>query len=190
MSRFTMRMYKNNTYMITMIRFFYISLFFLFFTKITFAEKADREKPIEIESDTMTVDDTKNTSTYQGDVILTQGTLIIRADKLIVREDNQGFQHSTSIGNPTTFKQKRDGLDDYIEGIGQRIDYDGHMDKVHIYKDATVKRGNDIVMGDYIVYDANAEIAQAMTDSSKNENSDGSVKKRRTKAIINPKKSN
>ena len=64
------------------------------------------------------------------------------------------------------------------------------MDKVHIYKDATVKRGNDIVMGDYIVYDANAEIAQAMSDSSKNENKDGSVKKRRTKAIINPKKSN
>ena len=118
--------------MIKMIKFFYILFFVLFFTKIAFAEKADREKPIEIESDTMTVDDTKNTSTYQGDVILTQGTLIIRADKLVVREDNQGFQHSTSIGNPTTFKQKRDGLDEYIEGIGQRIDYDGHMDKVHI----------------------------------------------------------
>ena len=187
-----MRIHKNNTCIIKMIKFFYISLLllFLFFTKIAFAEKADREKPIEIESDTMTVDDTKNTSTYQGDVILTQGTLIIRADKLVVREDNQGFQHSTSIGNPTTFKQKRDGLDEYIEGIGQRIDYDGHMDKVHIYKDANVKRGNDIVMGDYIVYDANAEIAQAMSDSSKNKNNDGSVKKRRTKAIINPKKSN
>ena len=187
MLRFIMRIHKNNTCMIKMIKFFYISLL-LCLTKIAFAEKADREKPIEIESDTMTVDDTKNTSTYQGDVILTQGTLIIRADKLVVREDNQGFQHSTSIGNPTTFKQKRDGLDEYIEGIGQRIDYDGHMDKVHIYKDATVKRGNDVVMGDYIVYDANAEIAQAMSDSSKN--NDGSVKKRRTKAIINPKKSN
>ena len=107
MLRFIMRMRKNNTYMIKMIKFFYILFFFLFFTKIAFAEKADREKPIEIESDTMTVDDTKNTSTYQGDVILTQGTLIIKADKLVVREDNQGFQHSTSIGNPTTFKQKQ-----------------------------------------------------------------------------------
>ena len=139
----------------------------------------------------MTVDDTKNISTYQGDVILTQGTLIIKADELIVREDNQGFQHSTSIGNPTTFKQKREGLDEYIEGIGQRIDYDGHMDKVHIYKDAVVKRGDDIVMGDYIVYDANAEIAQAMSNDSKLKNNDGTpVKKGRTKAIINPKKSN
>ena len=65
------------------------------------------------------------------------------------------------------------------------------MDKVHIYKDAVVKRGDDIVMGDYIVYDANAEIAQAMSNDSKLKNNDGTpVKKGRTKAIINPKKSN
>ena len=160
----------------------------LFFNQLSLAENADREKPIEIESDTMTVDDTKNISTYQGDVILTQGTLIIRAEKLIVRADSQGFQHSTSLGKPTTFKQKREGLDEYIEGIGERIDYDGHMDKVHIYKNAIVKRGEDIVMGDYIVYDATAEIAQAMSSNQKNK--DGStMKKGRTKAIINPKKS-
>ena len=45
-----------------------------------------------------------------------QGTLIIRGDKLIIREDKQGFQHSTSEGKPTTFKQKMEGSDDYIEG--------------------------------------------------------------------------
>ena len=174
------------------LKFFYALLISIFFGNISLAEKADRDKPIEIESDTMTVDDTKNISTYQGDVILTQGTLIIKADELIVREDNQGFQHSTSIGNPTTFKQKREGVEEFIEGIGQRIDYDGHMDKVHIYKDAIVKRGDDIVMGDYIVYDANAEIAQAMSNNLKiKNNDDGSLsKKGRTKAIINPKKNN
>ena len=153
------------------------------------AEKGDREQPIEIESDTMTMDDTKNLSIYKGDVILTQGTLIIKADELIVREDNQGFQHSTSTGNPTSFKQKREGVDEYIEGIGQRIEYDGHMDKVHIYKNAIVKRGNDTVMGDYIIYDANAEVAQAMSRKSNgSESSDVIKKKSRTRAIINPKK--
>ena len=79
----------------------------LLLSTLSLAEKADRDKPIEIESDTMTMDDTKNVSIYTGDVILTQGTLIIKADELIVREDNQGFQHSTSTGNPTSFKQKR-----------------------------------------------------------------------------------
>lgn len=112
----------------------------LLLSTLSLAEKADRDKPIEIESDTMTMDDTKNVSIYTGDVILTQGTLIIKADELIVREDNQGFQHSTSTGNPTSFKQKREGVEEYIEGIGQRIEYDGHMDKVHIYRNAIVKR--------------------------------------------------
>ena len=147
----------------------------------SYAEKADRDKPIEIEADTMTVDDAKSTSIYTGDVILTQGTLLIRADELIVRQDKQGFQHSTSLGNPTTFKQKMEGSNEYIQEKALRIEYDGHMDKIHLYKKAEVKRGKDIVVGDYITYDANAEIAQAM--SSKIENG----KKGRTKAIIKPK---
>jgi lipopolysaccharide export system protein LptA len=147
----------------------------------SYAEKADRDKPIEIEADTMTVDDAKSTSIYTGDVILTQGTLLIRADELIVRQDKQGFQHSTSLGNPTTFKQKMEGSNEYIQGKALRIEYDGHMDKIHLYKKAEVKRGKDIVIGDYITYDANAEVAQAM--SSKTENG----KKGRTKAIIKPK---
>jgi len=147
----------------------------------SYAEKADRDKPIEIEADTMTVDDAKSTSIYTGDVILTQGTLLINADELIVRQDKQGFQHSTSIGNPTTFKQKMEGSNEYIQGKALRIEYDGHMDKIHLYKNAEVKRGKDIVVGDYITYDANAEIAQAMSSNKEN------GKKGRTKAIIRPK---
>ena len=146
------------------------------------SEKSDKNKPIEIEADSMTVDDSKSTSIYEGDVILTQGTLIIKADTLIVREDKQGFQHSTSIGKPTTFKQKMEGSDKFIQGKALRIEYDGHMDKIHLYKNAEVKRGDDIVVGDYITYDANAEIAQAMSN-----NSSTSGKKSRTKAIIKPK---
>jgi lipopolysaccharide export system protein LptA len=160
----------------------YLIFFSLLFT-CTFlsAEKADRDKPIEIEADTMTVDDAKSTSIYSGDVILTQGTLLIRANELIVRQDKQGFQHSTSLGNPTTFKQKMEGTSEYIQGKALRIEYDGHMDKIHLYKNAEVRRGKDIVVGDYITYDANAEVAQAMSSKSKN------GEKGRTKAIIKPK---
>ena len=160
----------------------YLVIFSLLFSSsFLFAEKADRDKPIEIEADTMTVDDAKNISIYTGDVILTQGTLLIKADELIVRQDKQGFQHSTSLGSPTTFKQKMEGSSEYIQGKALRIEYDGHMEKIHLYKNAEVKRGKDIVVGDYITYDANAEVAQAM--SSKTENGE----KGRTKAIIKPK---
>ena len=156
-------------------------LIILFNITIIYGEKADRKKPIEIESDTMTVDDAKSMSIYSGDVMLTQGTLVIKADELIVRHDKQGFNHSTSLGNPTTFKQKMEGKDLYIQGKALRIEYDGHMDKIHLYKQAEVKRGDDSVVGDYITYDANAEIARALSSS----NHDG--QKGRTKAIIKPK---
>ena len=148
-----------------------------------FSEAADRDKPIELEADTVTVNDAKQTSTYTGTVILTQGTLIIRADKLVVREDKEGFQHSTSTGNPTTFKQKREGKNEYMEGSAQRIEYDGRMDKVQLYTKAWVKRGEDIVYGDYISYDANAEYAEVI-GGTKSESNPGSG---RVKAIIQPK---
>ena len=78
-----------------------------------------------------------------------------------------------------------EGSDEYIEGKALRIEYDGHMDKIHLYEKAFVKRGDDEVWGDYIMYDATSEFAQAL--SRKDE--DGSkTKKGRTKAIIKPKK--
>jgi len=148
------------------------------------AEAADRNKPIELEADSVIVDDAKKISTYIGNVILTQGTLVIRAAKLIVREDRNGFQHSTSTGNPTTFKQKREGKNEYMTGSGRRIEYDGRMDKVQLYTKAWVKRGEDIVYGDYISYDANAEYAEVM-GGKKSESAGPSSG--RVRAIIQPK---
>jgi lipopolysaccharide export system protein LptA len=149
------------------------------------AEKADRDKPIDLEADSVTVNDAKKTSTYTGNVILTQGTLMIRGDKLIVREDSNGFQHSTSYGNPTTFKQKLEGKNEYMEGSGQRIEYDGRMDKVQLYTKAWVKRGEDIVHGDYIMYDANAEYAEVIGGGS--QAATPATPTGRVRAVIQPK---
>ena len=139
-----------------------VTLFSFCISLNAYAEAADRDKPIELEADSVIVDDAKKISTYVGNVILTQGTLIIRAAKLVVREDSNGFQHSTSTGSPTTFKQKREGRNEYITGSGKRIEYDGRMDKVQLYTKASVKRGEDIIFGDYISYDANAEYAEVL----------------------------
>ena len=150
------------------------------------AEKADKDKPIDLEADSVTVDDAKKTSIYTGNVILSQGTLVIRGDKLIVREDINGFQHSTSYGNPTTFKQKMEGKNEYMEGSAQRIEYDGRMDKVQLYTKAWVKRGQDIVHGDYIMYDANAEYAEVIGGGAKA--ATPATPTGRVRAVIQPKK--
>lgn len=162
----------------------FISLALMGVSSKVLAEAADRDQPIDLEADSVKVDDAKQISTYTGNVILTQGTLIIRADKLIVREDNTGFQHSTSTGNPTTFKQKLEGKNEYMEGSAQRIEYDGRMDKVQLYTKAWVKRGEDIVHGNYISYDANAEYAEVLGGTK---SADGVSSSGRVRAIIQPK---
>jgi lipopolysaccharide export system protein LptA len=152
---------------------------------LAWAEKADKEKPIEIEADSVSSNDAKKTSIYSGNVILSQGTLRIKADKLVVREDSAGFQHGTAYGNPSSFRQKREGKDEYIEGSGQRIEYDGRMDKVQLFSKAWVKRGNDIVHGEYIMYDANAEYSEVIGGGSKA--ATPATPTGRVKAIIQPK---
>lgn len=170
---------------ISVVRQLLLTYLLMLFALPAFAEKADKDKPIEIEADTVTVNDAKKISVYTGNVIVTQGTLVIHAEKLVVREDLEGFQHSSSYGNPTTFKQKREGKDEYMEGSAQRIEYDGRMDKVQLFTKAWVKRANDIVHGDYIMYDANAEYSEVIGGGPKS--ATPATPTGRVKAIIQPK---
>ncbi len=149
------------------------------------AEKADREKPINLEADRVTVDDAKQISTFEGKVVLTQGTLIIRGDRMEVRQDNQGFKEGITWGNLAYFKQKRDGYDEYIEGWAERIEYDSRADKMQMFNRASMKKGSDEVRGNCISYDARTEFFQVIGGGAKAaaaENSDG-----RVRAVIQPK---
>jgi lipopolysaccharide export system protein LptA len=150
-----------------------------------YAEKADREKPINIESDRVTVDDVKQLSVFEGNVVLTQGTMVIRGDRMEVRQDKEGFKLGTVWGNLAYFKQKREGLDENVEGWGERIEYDSRADKVQLFKRAAMKRGDDDVAGDYISYDATTEFFQVIGGGSKTataNNPDG-----RVRAVLQPK---
>lgn len=149
------------------------------------AEKADREKPINLEADRVTVDDIKQISTFEGNVVLTQGTLVIRGDRMEVRQDNQGFKEGVTWGKLAYFRQKRDGYDEYIEGWAERIEYDSRADKMQMFNRASMKKGPDEVRGNYISYDARTEFFQVIGGGAKAaaaENSDG-----RVRAVIQPK---
>lgn len=150
-----------------------------------FAELADRDKPVNLEADTVTLDDASKVSTYQGNVQLSQGTLLIRADKLVVKEDAAGLQHGTAYGNPASFRQKREGVDEYIEGYGLRIEYDGRNDKVELFTQARMKRNQDEVRGNYISYDAKTEFFQVLGGGR--EAAPPGKEKGRVRAIIQPK---
>ncbi len=126
------------------------------------AEKADRDKPVQVESDRMEYDDAKRISTFIGRVVLTKGTIVIRADRMVVREDAEGFQYGRAEGKPASFRQKREALDEHIEGYGLEIDYDGKAETVVLTSDASLRRLErervlDEVHGARITYQSAAE---------------------------------
>ncbi len=158
-------------------------------SSLALAERADRNKPIQLESDSATVEDYKRKdtfriSTFVGNVILTQGTIVIKADKIIMKEDLKGYRYATAHGDLVSFRQKRDGANEFIEAWSQRVEYDDKTDKIELFGKARLKRGPDEVKGDYISYDVARDFFQVKGNNTKNEveNPD-----RRVRVVIQPK---
>ncbi|MEN9773392.1 MAG: hypothetical protein RL322_462 [Pseudomonadota bacterium] len=126
------------------------------------AERADRDQPIQVEADRMEYDDARKVNTFSGRVQLTQGTIRIRADRLVVRQDAEGNSFGLAEGRPARFRQKRDGVDEFIEGEGQTIDYNGKSEVVTLTGQASLRRLQgakltDEVHGTRIVYQGRSE---------------------------------
>jgi lipopolysaccharide export system protein LptA len=153
-------------------------------TAPAFAERADRDKPVSIESNSMTADEAKKTATFEGKVVLTQGSLVIRAERIVVRQDNEGFQYGSATGNPATFRHKQEGSGGYLDGQAMRIEYDNKADRVEFFDDARLRRDSgDDIRGDFISYDARAERFSVKSAGGPGTNREG-----RVRATIMPKK--
>jgi lipopolysaccharide export system protein LptA len=155
----------------------------LLWSNLLYAENADRDKPIHLESDRVTIDDVKQTSVFEGQVELNQGTLRIQAEKIVLTQDKQGYKHCTATGKLASFRQKHEGTDEYMEGYGERIEYDTRAETVDFYVQARVKREQDDVQGDHIAYSTRTEVFQVSGDPDHADDPD----KGRVHAVIQPK---
>ena len=125
------------------------------------AEKADRNKPMSIEADNLRYDDVKQISVFTGRVLMTKGTIVIRGDRLEVHQDAEGYQFGRVTGSVEQlafFRQKREGQDEFIEGEGETLYYDGRADTVTFTDKAQLRRYRgstlaDQVTGAVIVYE-------------------------------------
>lgn len=130
------------------------------------AELADKDKPMNIEADGLRYDDVSKTSVFSGNVLITKGTIIMRGSKIEVRQDDQGNQFGQLLGtaaSPTFFRQKREGVDEWVEGEGDRLDYDSKAQTVIFTGKATLRRYrgtqlNDESVGSQIVYNSGTEV--------------------------------
>lgn len=115
------------------------------------AERADRDKPMNIEADALRFEDSTQTSVFTGNVVLTKGTIIIRGNQLTVRQDADGNQFGVAEGTAAKrafFRQKREGLNEFIEGEALRIDYDSQADLVRFTGNAVVRRLRGTTLSD------------------------------------------
>ncbi|MEO6361901.1 MAG: lipopolysaccharide transport periplasmic protein LptA [Caldimonas sp.] len=131
------------------------------------AEKADRFKPLNVEADLPGKIDLLNQFVvFNGNVVVTKGTMTIRAARIEVRELPDGYHTAVAFGSPgqhATFRQKRDVPDEYIAGDAERLEYDGKSDVVRFVNNASVRRlrgseAADEISGNLVTYDSTTEV--------------------------------
>ena len=155
------------------------------------AEKADRLKPLNVEADQPSnLDLQKKVVVFNGNVVITKGTLVIRAAKVEVRETPDGYQAATatgSAGKPATFRQKRDGVDEAIDGEAERLEYDGKSDTIKFVNNAAVRRLRagataDEITGNLVTYDSISEVFNVSGGAVTPSNPGG-----RVRAVLTPR---
>jgi lipopolysaccharide export system protein LptA len=132
------------------------------------AERADRLKEMNIVSDRGGKLDQQNRfAEVEGNVVITKGTILMHADRVQVRQSAAGYDTAIAFGangRPATFRQKRDGADEYIEGEADRLEYDARTDTVKFVTNAVVRRlrgatVTDEISGNLITYDGTSQVS-------------------------------
>jgi lipopolysaccharide export system protein LptA len=126
------------------------------------AEKGDREKPINFSAEQPAeVDFEKRVGTLRGNVVITQGTMTIRADRIEFKQNPDNSLSATAFGNPVSFRQKKDDSDEYFEGFAQRAVYDGQKQLLELFDRALLKQGSDEIRSNYVSYNSSTGIFKA-----------------------------
>jgi lipopolysaccharide export system protein LptA len=156
------------------------------------AENADKSKPMNIEADSLRYDDARQLSVFTGRVVITKGTIIIRGHQVEVRQDAQGNQFgvvTASSTEPAFFRQKREAVDEFIEGDAQSIEYDSKADTVRFVQKAQLRRYRgtalaDQISGGVIVYDNTKDLFTV--DGATKQGASGTMGGR-VRAMLSPK---
>jgi len=135
----------------------------------------------------MSADDARRVSTFEGNVVLTKGTITLRGDRVVVRVDGEGFQHATVTGNPVRFRQKTDAAQGrpgvWTEAEALRLEIDEKNDRIELFEKARVTRDQDEVRGDYVLLDQRSEFLSV----SSGKGAAPSATEGRVRAVIQPK---
>ena len=153
------------------------------------AEKADRDKPAQVEANRMTSDEARRVSIFEGNVVFTKGTLQLRAERVVLRQDADGFHHASASGAPVRFRQRTDAQPGqqgvWVEGEALRVEIDERTERIELMDSARIARDQDEVRGSYILYDQRSEFFSV---SSAKGAPAAAAPGERVRAVIQPRK--
>ena len=118
------------------------------------AEKTDRDKPIRYSANSLDGNQSEGSVILNGKVEVMQGTILLRADRVVLKQQADGSYNATASGKPVTFRQKMDDSDEFVDAQALRIEYLGSKDLVELYEQGWIKRGKDEVRGSFLTYNS------------------------------------
>ncbi|PCI20819.1 MAG: lipopolysaccharide transport periplasmic protein LptA [Piscirickettsiaceae bacterium] len=146
-------------------RFFLLLILFIVSPPL-WALSSDKNQPVEVEADNFNLDDAKKITTYSGHVIITQGSMQIKADKVTILGSRGNTEKVIAIGNPVKFKQQPEDGQGLIRGEAQRFEYLVTKDTLTLINKATLWQNGNTFASDRIVYDSKRSIIKAGDNSS------------------------
>lgn len=118
------------------------------------AEKTDREKPIRYSANSLDGNETEQSLLLSGKVEVVQGTIVLKADRVVLKQQADGTYNVSATGKPVYFRQKMDNSEEFVDAQALRIEYLGSRDLVELYDQGWIKRGKDELRGNFLTYNS------------------------------------
>ncbi len=125
------------------------------------ALSTDKEQPINIEADSVEIDDKKNISIYTGNVVVTQGTIRLDADIVTAYTPDKQLQKIVAEGDPVRYQQRPDKKDEDMRAKAQRMEYYATSGKLILQDGAHLWHEGNEFSGNRIEYDTRADVVIA-----------------------------
>ena len=139
----------------------------LLFTTTTLAKAntqtdPDAQQPIDIQADRLLFSNPQGKSIYTGHVIITQGSLTLKGNKVFLLHPNQKIQTVEVFGQPAHFKKFLTDEQKWLSGHAQHISYDAKHKKLHLTGKAFVQQGKtNQISGPELFYDLRQQTLEA-----------------------------
>lgn len=122
---------------------------------------SDRDQPMHLEADSVTIDDQQKISRYSGSVQMRQGSVRATADEITVHSNDEGPQRIILVGAPATFRQRPEGKEQDAYGRATRIEHDTEREVTVFIGEARFWQGQEEFAGERIEYDASRDRVRA-----------------------------